>query len=117
MNKTTTAGTHDSQSLAELSRYYRLVRHHLLIWNRGRKRAPNLRAGDRIITGLCTLFMRRSRILRSAVVVKPSTLLDFHNLLRKRKYRMSFGPKTECLYSSDQLPDSHVRKPRVESSD
>jgi hypothetical protein len=34
-----------------------LVRHQLLIWNRGRKRAPNLRAGDRIITGLCTLFM------------------------------------------------------------
>jgi hypothetical protein len=51
-----------------------LVRHQLLIWNRGRKRAPNLRAGDRIITGLCTLFMRRSRILRSAIIVKPSTI-------------------------------------------
>jgi hypothetical protein len=51
-----------------------LVRHQLLISNRGRKRAPNLRAGDRIITGLCTLFMRPSRILRSAIVVKPSTL-------------------------------------------
>src|SRR5262250_2629522 len=66
-----------------------LVRHQLLISNRGRKRAPNLRAGDRIITGLCTLFMRRSRILRSGIVVKPSTLLYFHNLLRKRKYRMT----------------------------
>jgi hypothetical protein len=32
-----------------------LVRHQLLILNRGRKRAPKLRAADRIITGLCTL--------------------------------------------------------------
>jgi hypothetical protein len=65
----------------------------MLIWNRGRKRAPNLRAGDRIITGLCTLFMRRSRIFRSAIVVKPSTLLYFHNLLRKHKYQMLFSPR------------------------
>ena len=34
-----------------------LVRHQLLVLNRGRKRAPNLRAADRIIAGLCTLFM------------------------------------------------------------
>src|SRR5215467_2355822 len=70
-----------------------LVRHQLLISNRGRKRAPNLRAGDRIITAVCALFMRASRILRSAIVVKPSTLLYFHNLLRKRKYRMLFSPR------------------------
>jgi hypothetical protein len=67
-------------------------RHQLLIWNRGRKPAPNLRAGARIITGLCTLFMRWSHILRSAIVLKPSTLY-FHNLLRKRKYRMLFSPR------------------------
>src|SRR5215813_15446607 len=70
-----------------------LVRHQLLILNRGRKRAPKLRAADRIITGLCTLFIRRSRILRSAIVVKLSTLLYFHDLLRQRKYRMLFSPK------------------------
>ena len=34
-----------------------LVRHQLLILYRGRKRAPNLRATDRIIAGLCTLFL------------------------------------------------------------
>src|SRR5215467_4342294 len=48
-----------------------LVRHQLLILNRGRKRAPNLRARDRIIVGLCTLFMRPARVLRSAIVLKP----------------------------------------------
>jgi putative transposase len=55
-----------------------LVRHQLLVLNRGRKRAPKLRAGDRIIAGLCTLFMRRARVLRNAIVLKPSTLLHFH---------------------------------------
>src|SRR6516164_8126743 len=35
-----------------------LVQHQLLILNRGRKRAPNLRPVDRSITGLCTRFMR-----------------------------------------------------------
>ena len=70
-----------------------LVRHQLLILNRGRKRAPNLRATDRIIAGLCTLFLRPARILRSAIVLKPSTLLHFHHLLTKRKYRMLCSSK------------------------
>ena len=69
-----------------------LIRHQLLVLNRGRKRAPNLRAADRIIAGLCTLFMRRARVLRSAIVLKPSTLLHLHSVLRKRKYRLLFSP-------------------------
>ena len=73
-----------------------LVRHQLLILNRGRKRAPNLRATDRIIAGLCTLFMRPARVLRSAIVLKPSTLLHLHSLLRQRKYRMLFSPRRRC---------------------
>src|SRR5215213_3766385 len=68
-----------------------LLRHQLLVLNRGRKRAPNLRATDRIIAGLCTLLMRRARVLRNAIVLKPSTLLHFHSVLRKRKYRMLFS--------------------------
>ena len=52
-----------------------LIRHQVLILNRGRKRAPNLRVTDRITAGLLTLFMSPARILRSAIVLKPSTLL------------------------------------------
>jgi len=70
-----------------------LVRHQLLILNRGRKRAPNLRATVRIIAGLCTLFLRSSRVVRSAIVRKPSTLLHLHSVLRQRKYRMLFSPR------------------------
>ena len=68
-----------------------LIRHQLLILNRGRKRAPDLRAAGRILAALCTLFIRPAGVLRSSMVWKPSTLLYFHNLLRKRKYRMLFS--------------------------
>ena len=69
-----------------------LVRHQLLILNRGRKRAPNLRISDRMIAGLCTLLMRPARVLRSAIVLMPSTLLHFQQMLIKRKYRPLFSP-------------------------
>jgi len=58
-----------------------LIRHQLLIRNRRRERATNLLATDRIAAGLFTLFLNPARILRSAIVLKPSTLLH-HNLLR-----------------------------------
>src|SRR5215467_332092 len=61
-----------------------LLRHQLLILNRGRKRAPKLRAANRILAGLCTLFMRPARVLRSAIVMKPSTLLRLRKLLKKQ---------------------------------
>src|SRR5437667_3161793 len=70
-----------------------LLRHQVLILNRGRKRAPNLRVSDRIIAGLCTLLMRPARVLRFAIVLRPSTLLHFHHALTKRKYRILFSPK------------------------
>ena len=62
-----------------------LVKHQLGILNRGRKRAPNLRAAKRFIVGLCTVFMNPARVLRSAIVLKPSTLLHLHHVLAKRK--------------------------------
>ena len=70
-----------------------LLNHQLVILNRGRERAPNLRPMDRAIAGLCTLFIRPYRLLRVAVVLKPSTLLAFHAALVRRKYRLLFSPK------------------------
>ena len=54
-----------------------LVKQHLLILNRSRQRAPNLRASDRVLVGVCALFMRPARVLRSAIVLRPSTILAF----------------------------------------
>jgi hypothetical protein len=70
-----------------------LVKQQLLILNRSRQRAPSLRASDRFVAGLCALFMQPTRVIRSAIVLKPSTLLNFHQVLEKRKYRILFSPK------------------------
>ena len=69
-----------------------LVKHQLLILNRSRQRAPNLRASDRLLAGVCSLFIRPTRVVRSAIVLKPSTILDFHRHLRTRKYRLLCSP-------------------------
>ena len=70
-----------------------LLRHQLLILNRSRRRSPNLRLPDRIIAGVCALLVRPSRLIRSAIVVKPSTLLSLHRALTTRKYRRLFSSK------------------------
>ncbi len=52
-----------------------LVKQQLLILRRSRKRSLHLRLSDRIVAGMCALLMRPSRLIRSAIVLKPSTLL------------------------------------------
>ena len=44
-----------------------LVKQQLLILNRSRHRAPNLCASDRILAGVCALFMRPARVIRGVV--------------------------------------------------
>ena len=44
------------------------------------------------MAGLCTLLIRPVRLAHSAIVLKPSTLLRFHQALKKRKYRLLFSP-------------------------
>src|SRR5262245_23490052 len=61
-----------------------LLKHQLLILSRRRRRAPNLYVRDRLIAGFCSLFMSPARLIRSAAVVKPSTLLKLHRVLVKR---------------------------------
>src|SRR5271169_4578217 len=69
-----------------------LLKHQLLIVNRSRQRAPNLSAWDRILAGWMALLVRPTRLLRSAIVLKPSTLLALHKAMSKQKYRMLFSP-------------------------
>src|SRR5438552_6676515 len=85
-----------------------LVRHQLLIFNRGRKRAPNLRVSDRIIAGLCSLLILPARILRCAIVLRPSTLLRFHHMLIKRKYRLLFSSNGSRRRSGPKGPTKEL---------
>jgi putative transposase len=69
-----------------------LLKHQLLIVNRSRQRSPNLSGWDRILAGLLVLLVRPTRLLRSAIVLKPSTLLALHKAMSNGKYRMLFSP-------------------------
>jgi hypothetical protein len=67
-----------------------LMKQQLLVINRSRRRAPNLSALDRFLLGFWSLFLSPHRIRRAAVILRPSTLLNFHDMLKKRKYRMLY---------------------------
>src|SRR6476660_3562322 len=68
-----------------------ILKHQLLIVTRSRQRSPNLCTSDRILAGLMALLVRPSRLLRSAIALKPSTLLALHKALSNGKYRMLFS--------------------------
>jgi len=52
-----------------------LLKQQLIIHSRSRQRAPNLTTRDRVLLGFWSLFLIPGRIKRSAIIIKPSTLL------------------------------------------
>src|ERR1035437_8345524 len=97
-----------------------LLKHHLLILNRSRQRAPNLAAADRILAGWLALWLRPTRLLRSAIALKPSTLLGLHQAMCKQKYRMLFstnhnrkpgpkGPSAELVHAVVEMTQRNPR--------
>ena len=85
-----------------------LIKHQLLILNRSRQRSPNLRVSDRIIAGVCALLIRPSRLILSAIVLKPSTLLSFHRALKDRKYRLLFSSRSSGKKPGPKGPSHEV---------
>jgi len=69
-----------------------LLKQQLLVVCRSRQRAPNLTPANRFLLGLCSLFLRPGRIVKTAVGIRPSTLLRFHDYLVRRKYRALYSP-------------------------
>jgi transposase InsO family protein len=67
------------------------LKHQLLISNRSHRRAPNLTTLDRIVLALSTMFVSPRRITKLGAVIKPSTLLKFHKMLVREKYRRLFS--------------------------
>ena len=87
-----------------------LLKQQLLIHSRSREGAPNLTTQDRTILGFWSLFLNPKRIARAAIIIKPSTLMQFHTALKKRKYRLLYstgsrkpGPKGP---SKEVMPDT-----------
>src|SRR5262249_18067067 len=98
-----------------------LLRHQLVISSRTRRRAPNLNSFDRFVLGLGSLFVSASRLPKLAVVLKPRTLLRFHEALKRRKYRWLFssrshrrpGPKGPSQELIDAIVAFKRRNPRI----
>ena len=98
-----------------------LMKQQLLIINRSRRRAPNLTVIDRLLPGFWTLFLSPHHIRRAAVILKPSTLLSFHDMLKRRKYRLLYsarrkgkpgpkGPSQELIEAILELNGTKLRR-------
>jgi hypothetical protein len=72
-----------------------ILKQQLLVMRRSRRRAPNLRTADRVLFGFCAQFLSPRQLLRSAIILKPATLLRFHHGFKDFKYRFlhSSSPK------------------------
>jgi putative transposase len=98
-----------------------LLKHQLIIGNRARRRAPNLNSFDRLVLGLGSLFVPANRLSKIAVILKPRTLLKFHEALKRRKYRRLFssgghrrpGPKGPSQELIDAIVEFKRRNPRI----
>ncbi len=97
-----------------------LMKQQLLVINRSRRRAPNLSVFDRFLLDFWSLFLSPRRIQRAAVIIRPSTLLKFHDILKKRKYRLLFssgrkgkpGPKGPAPELIQAIVELKQRNPR-----
>ena len=97
-----------------------LMKQQLLIIHRSRRRAPNLSTLDRFLFGFWSLFLVPRHIQRAAAIIRPSTLLKFHHLLKKRKYRLLYssgrkgkpgpkGPSPELIQAIVELKQRNPR--------
>jgi putative transposase len=68
-----------------------LLKQQLIVLRRARRRAPNLTLSDRLLCGFWSLFLSPGRIRKVAVILRPSTLLAFHQALVRRKYCRLFS--------------------------
>jgi len=97
-----------------------LMKQQLLIIYRSRRRAPNLTGVDRLLLGFWSLFLSPHHIQRAAVILRPSTLLNFHDMLKKRKYRLLYtarrkgksGPKGPSQALIDAIVEMKRRNSR-----
>ena len=74
-----------------------LLKKQLLIINRSRNRAPNLSPVDRLLLGFGSLFIHPRCLMRSAIILKRSTILGFHRALRKQNFGCSTPVPGELL--------------------
>ena len=83
------------------------LRKQLTVMSRGVKRSPKLTTSERIVFGMLTSMISPNRLARIAIILKPATLLKFHQALVKRKYRLLFSNKKQQK-SGRKGPDKNI---------
>jgi transposase InsO family protein len=91
-----------------------LLKQQLIVLRRGRQRAPRLTSSDRLLFGIGTLFLSLARIRKVAIAVRPSTLLEFHHALVRRKYRRLFSSTASPKKPGPKGPDQALIRAIVE---
>jgi putative transposase len=91
-----------------------LLRQQLIVLRRGRQRAPNLTRSDRMLCGFWSLFLGSRRIRKVAIILRPSTLLTFHQALVRRKYRRLFSSEPCSRKPGPKGPDEALIRAIVE---
>ena len=99
-----------------------LMKQQLLIINRSRQRCTqsDCLSDLRCCSGFWSLFLSPHHIQRAAVILRPSTLLKFHDMLKKRKYRLLYtahrkgkpgpkGPSQELIEAIVELKRRNTR--------
>ncbi len=96
------------------------LRYQLLIMTRSQKRAPKLTTTDRFLLGASSLWMTKKRLIKNAIIIKPSTLLKFHKALVEKKYSALFssqnkrkpgpkGPSQEIIHTIVEMKHRNPR--------
>ena len=73
------------------------MKHQLIVMNRSRKRSPALITRDRFVFGFLAMLIGERRLQKIAVIIKPATILAFHQALVKRKYSKLYSNRAKKI--------------------
>ena len=97
------------------------IRQQLLVANKSRHRSPPLTTLERFLFGLWAMLMSEKRIKKVFIIIKPATILKFHQALVKKKYQQLFsskanrksGPKGPSQEIINAVLEMKKRNPRM----
>ncbi len=97
-----------------------LLKQQLLLLNRSRKRAPNIPPLQRLFFAFLCQFLKRHRIERVSIILRPSTLFRMHAAFVRKKYHDLFssrprrkpGPKGPSPEVIEAIVEFKRRNPR-----
>lgn len=69
------------------------LRQQLIVLKRKYNRSPNLKFSDRVAFAIFGALISPARLFKTAIIIKPKTILSFHQALVERKYHKLFSAK------------------------